>query len=744
MRSAPGVGLRLSTWALTFSGYLALASAPRYNAGILLIPVVLLPLSAAGQFFEGRFRFYRNITSALTLACICVVLTLAALRFLHILHHPSRLDLVTGVIIYIQAYLVMHRKAPKHYWYLFLMSFFFLLISCVVSPDAAISLAMLCFLVSAAWALLSLAIHVDMEALSVQTPAIALATFGGPQGDAQGLRPLASSRGAFDAVLAAIAAAMGLAAFALTVGFFLAMPRFEAGLFGRFDDVAMSSGLSQRIDLNSSGKIALDRAPVMRVEFPSEPGGRYDGPMFWRSTSLDQYEGGVWTRSREWVGVRDARGHIRAMNSRASASESILMRSRREDLRLVRQSIYMDNVPEQGLPALTLLQQIQCKESPKEVSLSWDTTNDFTALMARKGSRRLAYEAWSEIQDFDPEVLRKARVDYREVFGAGDYRRLTSQSLLPETIQLIESISGAHVSPYDKAVAVQQWLEKDGRFLYTLDVPKLDGEHPIDDFILKVRRGHCELFASAMTLMLRSLGVPARVAIGYKGGSWNEDDRSYLVRAYMAHSWVEAYFIDYGWVTFDPSPFDSELDIPDNWLANTVSYYILKGKIFWYANVIGYNRAIQLRLFRSLASGTGENSGGGAASEDSGADEGILARPPLRVALFIVALSVIAAIVVRRRTAATAGPMLTVDQLRAARLFRKLRHRLAKLGIAWQGLTAEEIDESAARHPSIDASVLNALIGMYNEVRFGRRPLSSAEYNASKKSLARLQPRKGS
>jgi transglutaminase-like putative cysteine protease len=72
-------------------------------------------------------------------------------------------------------------------------------------------------------------------------------------------------------------------------------------------------------------------------------------------------------------------------------------------------------------------------------------------------------------------------------------------------------------------------------------------------FFTEVRRGHCELFASAMALAVRSLGIPARVVTGYLGGEWDPQNHSYLVREGMAHLWVEVLFPQYGWVPFDPS-----------------------------------------------------------------------------------------------------------------------------------------------------------------------------------------------
>ncbi len=76
----------------------------------------------------------------------------------------------------------------------------------------------------------------------------------------------------------------------------------------------------------------------------------------------------------------------------------------------------------------------------------------------------------------------------------------------------------------------------------------------MEDFLFQRRAGHCEYFASAMAIMLRSVGVPSRVVNGFRGGEWNSFGKYYVVRERNAHAWVEAFVPGRGWVTFDPTP----------------------------------------------------------------------------------------------------------------------------------------------------------------------------------------------
>ena len=92
---------------------------------------------------------------------------------------------------------------------------------------------------------------------------------------------------------------------------------------------------------------------------------------------------------------------------------------------------------------------------------------------------------------------------------------------------------------------------RDG-FTYSERPP--DHEYPLEAFLFEDKIGYCQQFSGAMALMLRMSGIPARVVSGFSPGSLNRDSGEYRVRDLDAHSWVEVYFNDIGWVTFDPTP----------------------------------------------------------------------------------------------------------------------------------------------------------------------------------------------
>jgi hypothetical protein len=117
---------------------------------------------------------------------------------------------------------------------------------------------------------------------------------------------------------------------------------------------------------------------------------------------------------------------------------------------------------------------------------------------------------------------------------------------------------------------------------------------PVEDFLFNRRRGHCEYFASSMAVMLRSVGIPARLVNGFRTGEFNDVTSQYVVRASNAHSWVEAWITGSGWMTFDPTPSDpSEAGIG---LGTRLALLFDTAEQFWQDWVLGYDLDRQIVL----------------------------------------------------------------------------------------------------------------------------------------------------
>src|SRR5204863_2355213 len=122
-------------------------------------------------------------------------------------------------------------------------------------------------------------------------------------------------------------------------------------------------------------------------------------------------------------------------------------------------------------------------------------------------------------------------------------------------------VVGNAQSPYAAVLALESWLRGTGGFTYTQHPPLARAE-PLLDFVVRTKRGYCQHFAGAMALMLRYLGVPARVAEGFVSGTYDRSTGTWTVTDHDAHAWVEVWFDGYGWLPFDPTPGRGFLSAP--------------------------------------------------------------------------------------------------------------------------------------------------------------------------------------
>jgi transglutaminase-like putative cysteine protease len=146
--------------------------------------------------------------------------------------------------------------------------------------------------------------------------------------------------------------------------------------------------------------------------------------------------------------------------------------------------------------------------------------------------------------------LREAGTDYPSEVAA---RYLALPDVPQRVLDLAQELTAQAETPYDKALAIEKHLRS---YDYDLEVPPPPpGEDVADYLLFKTRRGYCDYYATAMTVMLRSVGIPARHAVGYVLGTYDFRRDAYRVTQRDAHAWVEVYFAGYGWVEFEPTPY---------------------------------------------------------------------------------------------------------------------------------------------------------------------------------------------
>jgi transglutaminase-like putative cysteine protease len=157
------------------------------------------------------------------------------------------------------------------------------------------------------------------------------------------------------------------------------------------------------------------------------------------------------------------------------------------------------------------------------------------------------YEVQSRVPQYTAEQLRRTGTSYPQ--EVRQYLQLPS-SVSDRVRRASATVAGNETNPYDKAVAVERFLESEKQ--YSLTVERPDGGIA-DSFLFEMDAGYCTYYATTMVVMLRSQGVPARFVVGYTPGQEVDGDR-YVVRGLDSHAWVQVYFPEVGWVNFDPTP----------------------------------------------------------------------------------------------------------------------------------------------------------------------------------------------
>ncbi|MDP9160121.1 MAG: transglutaminase domain-containing protein, partial [Acidobacteriota bacterium] len=165
----------------------------------------------------------------------------------------------------------------------------------------------------------------------------------------------------------------------------------------------------------------------------------------------------------------------------------------------------------------------------------------------------------------------------------------------PRIARLAEQITVGKNNDYDKATALEAYLRT--HFGYTLQLPRTTPHDPLADFLFERKQGHCEYFASSMAVMLRTLKIPSRVVNGFRSGEYNDLSSKYVVRGSNAHSWVEVYFPEAGWISFDPTPAGGP-EMHTGW--NRLTLYMDAMASFWREWVVNYDVSHQENLGQSV------------------------------------------------------------------------------------------------------------------------------------------------
>lgn len=319
-----------------------------------------------------------------------------------------------------------------------------------------------------------------------------------------------------------------LSAAALVAGVLVA-PRLpgadDAGLIaldGRGGDGGPRVTLSPLVDIRAR-LIDQRRTEVFTV--------RSAVPAYWRMTSLDRFDGQIWSSGGTFG---EADGELPNGLAPARASDEVTQEFTIEALAAI------------WLPAAYEPTSIDADG----LDLRWEPASSTLIVdQERPTSDGTRYRVVSAVPRLTPEELRSASDAPPDL--------LTHYTALPEGFsqtartQAEQVVAGA-TTDYDRAMALQDFFREG--FEYSTDVPAGHGESAIDAFLAR-RVGFCEQFAGAFASMARSVGIPARVAVGFTPGQRDPADLGrFIVRGENAHAWPEVYLSGFGWVAFEPTP----------------------------------------------------------------------------------------------------------------------------------------------------------------------------------------------
>jgi transglutaminase-like putative cysteine protease len=352
----------------------------------------------------------------------------------------------------------------------------------------------------------------------------------------------------------------------MTAGLFFVLPRTARAAFQRFAPERYHlPGFSNEVTLGEIGEIKQNSTPVMHIF------SRGDGflAVRWRGSALTQFDG------KRWFNPFAPEERLRPESRR------VLLRDDRSyppgriiDYEVRLSDIASDVVFVAGTPQSMII----------DVPFVWRSTSTGSLRVPRTSGANLRYAVASVLED---ESSPSAQL------SAADRARDLELPPLDERIpRLALDMTAGLTTPEERARTIERRLRHD--YGYTLEMLPARVADPLATFLFVRKKGHCEYFASAMAVMLRSLGIPSRVVTGFLSGVYNPMTGWQVVRASDAHSWVEAWLPRRGWVTFDPTPVDTSPVSAGMW--NRASLLLDAADLFWQDWVVGYDFERQITL----------------------------------------------------------------------------------------------------------------------------------------------------
>ncbi len=536
---------------------------------------------------------------------------LLAAMTLVVLYFENRLDdaqLIRALghwLVYLQLIKYFLPKTPMDDWFLFLLGLMQVLIGAVVSQSDRIGLWLFVWAMLAIWVLGQF--FLQREACRFLASGDVLGT--GPT--VLRPRPIDPYAGLLDMPYVVATARVLVTTLALGGLIFLTLPR-QTGATRSQPGSPMAkhlTGFDEEVALGQFGEILENDSVVMTVEFTDGDGKTIGPPAepLWRGVTLVRYETGKWRRqshkvSQMYVGF-PGRGRPQKLlrqkiKLEANDSETLFA------IRPIRDAV---SGPPRASPYLNPMDGTLLRAEARGGSYDYEVFSDPVPGGTQPGEETPSPVHMEFLLSIREDLKARLRSIAEPIVASIKRARPepTSQRAVGSSDVEHEKLELARRKvTVDRALALEAYLRDSGQFSYSLHMapvdPKLD---PVVDFLVNRKEGHCEYFASALALLLRSIDIPARVVNGFKGGDWNDLTQTMNVRQKHAHSWVEAYVGSEPdrrpiWITLDPTPSNERAASIAHVGGIAGNFRPLTDLIrhIWVFYIVGYDRDRQNRL----------------------------------------------------------------------------------------------------------------------------------------------------
>ncbi len=624
-------------------------------------------------------------------APVKIVFSSGGLLALPLLHFGLDLPLVP-LLVWVLVFLLFSRLIFKSelndYLFGYLLSIVCLLIGAVYIQDLTFAFIFFAFFLALCWGLIFYNMMADR--VGSHSPPEIFKQMGGDMDSPSG--------GLFG-----LSAGLLLLGLVVTTLAFMGFPRLGSGFFPSGPSLPMS-GFSENVRIGDIGRIQQNSGVVMRVEYTqNETPYRPQMPVFWRGVVLDHFDGAYWTSTvkSKWK-----------LSNRPGFGTQLFPFD--ANSKIVKQTIFVDAMES----SVIFTQGIPLFVDGNFWRLQMDLNFAMRTLDRTPGPKTVTLIS-------DLQAPQKSQ--HREIFNA-DSKRLHKKFLqLPplsaNVLHLADTLTENSASEKTTAENILNHLRT--HFGYTLDLGDSPGSSGLDTFLFQRKEGHCEYFASAMVVLLRLAGIPARLVNGFVGAEWNELGEYMVVRQHHAHSWVEAYLPEAGWTVYDPTPADPAA--VENRFDNSITRALDLIQFNWQRYIVRYSMNDQVEMLDRLKT-QGQDALGKLSDFRSlnGNDLEAFFKSNRNALIFLCVLIAGGLLARNRSTGRTwfgsSQPLFPVW------LYEEMLKRLQKTGIKKQPHWSHR--EFLNRLPALPEEKLNLIhriTAFYEKARFGQSPVLDTE-----------------